>query len=353
MRGHKSVRILIGTLAALFTGGCVLPQEAAQSDPPTTGPWSLAAKATTFRTTSVGEGAQQIFIYEPTDADLTSAPVIVFFHGYTGTNPIMYGAWLKHLVLRGNIVLFPVYQESLLDPENYTDNALVALQGAYAELQNGEHLTPEDDHWAYVGHSLGCVIGMNIAAVTESNGLPPVKAVMACNAGDTTTLEDLQLPSIQAADYSTIPQDTLFLGIIGAEDDFVGPDVVLELYDKVAHLPQENREVLRINSDDYGTPDLLANHRAPTAIDYDFDTGTIITLRSSEIFDTPAVIRSDLGAVDMLDYYGYWKWCDALTDAAFYNTNREYALGGTIEQLDMGVWEDDRPVRPAQRIRPE
>ena len=48
---------------------------------------------------------------------------------------------------------------------------------------------------------------------------------------------------------------------------------------------------------------------------------------------------------DALDFYGFWKLIDALTDAAFYGKNREYALGNTPQQRYMGDWSDGRPVK--------
>jgi hypothetical protein len=52
--------------------------------------------------------------------------------------------------------------------------------------------------------------------------------------------------------------------------------------------------------------------------------------------------------VDALDYYAYWKLFDALTDAAFYGRNRDYALGGGRNQTHMGRWSDGKPVEPLQ-----
>jgi len=50
--------------------------------------------------------------------------------------------------------------------------------------------------------------------------------------------------------------------------------------------------------------------------------------------------------LDSMDYYGFWKLFDALTDAAFYGRNKDYALGGGRNQTYMGQWSDGRPVEP-------
>ena len=49
--------------------------------------------------------------------------------------------------------------------------------------------------------------------------------------------------------------------------------------------------------------------------------------------------------VNALDYYGTWKLFDALTDAAFYGKNREYALGNTPQQRFMGFWSDGKAIK--------
>src|SRR5207249_2577781 len=97
-----------------------------------------------------------------------------FLHGYMGVRPNVYGGWIEHLVRRGNIVVFPVYQASPIGAREYTGNALAAVQDAFRVLRTEPgHVRPgAQGRWALVGHSLGCPIGANIAAVAESKGLP-------------------------------------------------------------------------------------------------------------------------------------------------------------------------------------
>jgi hypothetical protein len=51
-----------------------------------------------------------------------------------------------------------------------------------------------------------------------------------------------------------------------------------------------------------------------------------------------------------MDYYGYWKFFDGLTNAAFYGRNRVYALGDTPQQRFMGLWSDGIPVKEPRVI---
>lgn len=342
--------LAMGLLTA--SGGCWWPIDLpTQGPPPSSGPGAPLSEGPEVRMSRIGDGAEEVFIYEPAGIELASAPVIVFMHGYTGVNPVVYGAWLKHLVQRGNIVLYPVYQDSLGEPGEYTGHALVAIQSAFAFLNEGDHIRPDETKFAMAGHSLGGVLAMNLAAIAHLNGLPRVRAVLAANAGDTTST-DLPLPTVQTDNYEQIPTDMLFLGVIGADDERVGRAVVLALWDAIDHLPADNREVLKLRTDTHGVPHLVADHRAPLALDEDFDSGGPVALLPPGQALTDDELQREFSPADLCDYYGYWKWCDALTDAAFYGTHREYALGNTAAQKSLGTWSDGRPVRSAVRIRP-
>lgn len=329
-------------------GGCGQPDVPPfQGRPPASGPGAPK----NVRMTRLGDGRQEIFVYEPVQAGRTTAPVVAFIHGYTRVNPVVYGAWIRHLVLRGNIVLYPVYQDSLEGAEHYTADALTALQSAYAALQTEDHIRPEAGRFALVGHSLGGVMAMNLAALLEENNLPPAVALFVANPGDATAAR-IPLPSIQADNYEQIPGGVLFLAVVGDEDTVVGEDRALLLYDRLPQVPAANREVIRLRSDKHGIPPLLANHGAALAIDREFDSGATVQLLPNGRTLGLDTLGANFALPDLFDYYGYWKWCDGLLDAAFYGENREYALGDTVEQTYMGQWGDGEPVMTAVRIRP-
>src|SRR5207245_1624187 len=110
----------------------------------------------------------------------TSAPVIVFLHGWSAMQPQAYDRWIEHLVRRGNIVIYPRYQQDLLTPpRDFTPNTLTVVHAALREL----HVQPELEHIAVVGHSMGGAITANIAADTSL----VVRAAMCVEPGDGTT----------------------------------------------------------------------------------------------------------------------------------------------------------------------
>jgi dienelactone hydrolase len=263
-----------------------------------------------------GRGGAQCWIFEPASPAPTSAPVVVFLHGWGAMYPRSYDRWIEHIARRGNIVIYPRYQTNLATlPKQFSSNAVVAIQSAVRVLQSGNHVRPDLDRVAVVGHSMGGAIAANLAAEPSLH----IRAVMSVEPGDGTTRNaHIQFPK---ADWSKIPASTLLLAVVGDEDR-VARDVYAKLiFGGTPQIPVENKDCIIVRSDRHGSPALVANHQSPLA--------TSFWRRS----------------VNALDYYGYWKLFDALTDAAFYGKNREFALGNTPQQRFMGRWSDGVPVK--------
>lgn len=281
------------------------------------------------------------YLFEPDAPKPDTAPVIVFLHGWGGVNPDYYDAWIEHLVRKGNIVIYPVFQSwsSLLSSNRYTSNCIQAIGDAIELLQGqnespsqhtSQHTRPDLDKFAIVGHSVGGVLGLNVAALAQQSGLPVPKAIM--------SVEPRKVPLLSLEDFSTISPRTLLL-VIAADRDTLSADDAIKLFRSTIRIPFQNKDFITLVSDDYGRPSLIADHLAPVCN----AAGTGIFMK---------------GDTNALDYYGTWKLLDALTGAAFYGKNREYALGNTPQQRYMGKWSDGKPVKeliitdhPLQRSR--
>jgi hypothetical protein len=186
-----------------------------------------------------------------------------------------------------------------------------------------------------VGHSVGGVLAGNLGAAAVGAGLPEPKAIMIAAASDVIPFLRWRrsFATIIASDYEPIPEGALVLGVVAGSDTLAGDWATLLIVAEAIQVPLENREVIRFQTDDYGEPALEATHASPLSSD---NTGGFFTL----------------GDTDARDFYGYWKWFDGLTDAAFYGINKEYALGNTDEQTSMGEWSDGTPVTPAEVVWP-
>jgi acetyl esterase/lipase len=279
-----------------------------------------------------GEGSARYWIFEPAKPTPKSAPVIVFCHGWGVMSPNVYGEWITHLVRRGNIVIYPQYQAVLLaSMKEFTPFSIVAEKAAFAELQNAGHVTPQLDHVAIVGHSMGGAIVPNLAALASGENLPVPKAICCVEPDNHAGFAPaIQMPM---ANFTKIPSDTLTLIIVGDRDRVAREDTGKEIYALLGHIPAKKKNYVMLVSDDHGSPPLIANHGAPV--------GREVLDPDAEDFDSPMRHRH----ADALNFYGIWKLFDGLTDAAFFGKNIRYALGDTPEQQYMGKWSDGTPVK--------
>ena len=104
------------------------------------------------------------------------------------------------------------------------------------------------------------------------------------------------------------------------DDNIVGRRSAKTIFYNSIRIPLLQKDFIIQRTDRYGSPDLIANHIAPSC---------------SYFFNT----------VNAMDFYSTWKLFDALTDYAFYGINGEYCLGNTYEQRFMGLWSDGTPVK--------
>jgi pimeloyl-ACP methyl ester carboxylesterase len=323
-------------------------QTASPPSQPEVGPGGKQASHSAVVKKRYRQGAKEYWIYEPDSPKPVSAPLVVFLHGWGGTNPLYYGAWIDHLVKRGKIVVFPRYQSSILTPRSqFIPNTLDAVKDAVERLKKEPgHVRPDLNKVAVVGHSLGGLLAASVAALAAESGLPQVRVVMAVQPGITEPPAN-----VPVADFNKIPADTLLLSVVGDRDSFVGDTDAKRIYYESTRVTADNKDFVTLSTDQHGTPELIANHRAPTAPDSDYDNGEGDETAPRESTTRQSPTDGSRGptnrtpVVNALDYFGLWKLFDGLCDAAFYQKNREYALGNTPQQRFMGRWSDGVPVK--------
>lgn len=333
----------------LFSLTIVSFQTATPPSQPQSGPGGKQYVHASVTKNRYGTGGREYWIFEPDSPKPRTAPVVVFLHGWGGMNPLYYGAWLDHLVKRGNIVIYPRYQANLLTGiKEFTPNTLHALKDAFARLQTEPgHVTADLSKVATVGHSLGGLLAANVAALASEMGLPRVSAVMAVAPGITEAPINVPL-----ADLKKIPAETLLLSIAGDQDTLVRDADAKRIYYESTRIAADNKDFILLVSDPHGRPALHASHRAPTAHDKNYDSGegvggwpSVNSNRVGDATQTSRHARLDTMMVNAMDFYGTWKLFDGLCDAAFHGKNREYALGNTPQQRFMGLWSDGVPVK--------
>jgi len=328
----RAVVGLVVALAVLGAGG----RRARPPKQPAKGPGGKDYAHGEVRETEVGKHSTKAWIFEPADPAPEKAPVVVFLHGWAVWWPEPYEKWIRHLVRRGNIVIYPKYQRSLVTlPTRMTDNAIEGVRNALKELHKPGHVRPDEIKFAVAGHSLGAVLAANIAVTADENDLPQPLAVMCVQpgdpkhagaVGDALDEVDLEVKSI-IEDCSAIPKGTLMLVLVGDRDTIAGDITAKIIWEQIRHLPAADRDYVTMVTDTHSRRrGLVADHSCPLAPAF-FSVGRV------------------KAKTDALDYYGTWKLLDGLLDAAFYGRNRHYALGDTPEQRCMGEWSDGTPVK--------
>jgi pimeloyl-ACP methyl ester carboxylesterase len=311
---------------------------------PLHGPGSKEVVSRTVVPVKIADGALGGWLFLPADPRPEKAPVIVFCHGWSAIFPRGYQAWINHLVMRGNIVLWPNYQENLRTPtRQFLPNAIAAVKSGIQMLQTEKYaILPDLDRVAVVGHSAGGMTAAGIAAKASAESLPKIKALMVVEPGDS---QRGGIASVPLADLSTISTNTLLLILVGEEDASVGTYDGERILHESIGVPASNKRLLMLRSDDHGSPALVANHFTPSAM-----------LKEDGSFMTapfrPAIGRNtiDIGVVDALDYYGTWRLLDQLLEEAFADPIRNQMFEDP-SLLMMGKWSDGTSVKPMTRLK--
>lgn len=340
----KTIRFVICTIlfgaSVLARSGAAMETRMPAATPPlqaASGPGGKTYAHAKVEKKRFGTGGAEYWIFEPAAPRLDKAPLVVFMHGWSATNPQAYGAWIEHIVRRGNIVVFPRYQSDMqTPPAEFTPNSIGAIENAIRRLQTQPgHTRPDLTRFALAGHSMGAMICANIAALAATNKLPAARAIFCAQPGRTWGLP--AFATIPVEDRSAIPAGSLLVILVGDKDEVVRDIDAKRIYNESTNVPRANKNYVVLQSDTHGTA-LVADHYAPCAVDTRYDGEA----QNSENTADP----TSRFAANSLDYFGTWKLFDALCDAAFSGTNREYALGNTAQQKFMGNWSDGVAVAP-------
>lgn len=309
-----------------------------QAEQPGHGPGSAHYSHQEVHFQDFADEADGYWLFEPRAPRPDSAHVIVFSHGYGAYNPMIYGRWIRHLVQKGNIVIYPRYQKNLISPspDKFADNVAKAIRDAIQELQNGDHVKPILDDLILVGHSYGGVVSADLAVNFTSYGIPQPAGVMLCAPG-TGFLNGGRLDS-----YEGMPADLKLVIVAAGDDHVVGDEFAKLVFETAIHTPKRN--LIYHFEDESEDRKIRAKHNECYALDKTFDSGSrnITALRSFR-----------WNRLDEVDYYCYWKLLDALIDCTRAGKNCEYVFGNTPEQRYMGEWSEEKPVKPLEVVLPE
>ncbi len=322
----------------LFKGLYAAAQGTPYTGQPVAGPGGAEYLHRSVAFYDVAAQADGYWLFEPADPKPDSAEVVVFMHGYGAYNPMAYGKWIKHLVAKGNIVIYPRYQKNLLTPRpgSFPPNAAKGIRDALEQLQTGHHVRPHLDKVSYIGHSYGGVILANLGAHWQSYDIPKPAAMLLCEPGSGP------LKGARLEKYDALPADLNLLIIVGEDDYVVGQEFGQLVFETAVNTPNRNLILQRHDTD--GHRWILATHNEPYSYDLDFDTGVRnYTIR--RVFQT--------SRLNEVDFNCYWKLGDALIDYTRHGRHGEVAFGSTAQQRYLGSWTNGKPIRPLEVFLPQ
>jgi hypothetical protein len=311
------------------------PRPVHQPIPPNSGPGSGADRPYAEVDESLHEsGALRYWRFAPADLEpagvgsVEPLSLVVFVPAAGPTDPFepeAYRAWLEHLARGGNVVIYPVYTGIGLGPGQWSSRLSNTMGQAMKDLKTDETLASRIDlsSMTVAGHGQGATLAANLAADWFAEHLPLPRGLMLMMPRDPDGL------LMDAARLSNMPADAKLVFVEGSETLGYDRDFEIDLWERSAHAPIDWRSRLLLQSDAYGSPGLEASFQAPY-------TGSFH------------------GATNAFDWYGTWKWLDALIDCTFRGDHCAYAFGAGGEfgrdhaqQTFMGFWSDGRMVKPA------
>jgi pimeloyl-ACP methyl ester carboxylesterase len=316
---------VIWTMIAATAGSAWAAQPAPPSQP-ASGPGGSEYRFEAVDAKHLGTAPTGYWLFSPArDATSEMLPVVVFLHGFGAVEPDGYRAWIDHNVRRGAILIYPDYQTADLTQTpsaDYEPNAFAGITSALSRLSAGDIGPVDMTAIAIVGHSLGGVLALNIAALAPEHGLPDVAAVMSVEPGGCAECGGIStLIGLPLADLSGIGIGTRVIVMVGADDQVVSDQGARTAWRMLTNVPVDHRDFVLMHSDHRGSPALIADHYAPLAASSGWD-------------------------VNAMDWFGTWKLFDILTDCAFLEHGCSTSFGGSPIETDMGRWSDGTPVVP-------
>jgi len=276
---------------------------------------------------------QGYWLFRPAEISSEHESLVIFNHGYGAINPMIYGAWIKHIVRQGNLVVFPRYQKNLVSPKpkKFTGNAAAGIKSAIENLRSKGWLTENDFHLSFVAHSYGGVVSAGLADDYTGYGIPKPNAVMLCSPGSGPFKGGV------LEEYKNMDKDLKLLTIISVNDRTVGEKFGRHIFKTSPQVIESN--LLRQFPDQNGSEIITAGHNECYGFDRQFDIG--LNNRSTRR-------AKRIEKIDAMDHQIYWKLFDALRTCSESGKNCNIAFGGTVEQASLGNWSDGSKIRPVK-----
>ncbi len=354
-RSPLPVLVLGASLAAPWAYAATPPQQ------PERGPGGRDYKVTEVVKRTIGTASSGSYVFHGAGPASQPRPVVVFIHSWGANNPALYGGWIEHLARKGNLVLFPSFQEvNRTRPVDATKNAADRIRSALTALEGDPEARPDRERVAYIGHLAGVPVALNLATGGGQEGLPTPKLIFGVMPGGIASNEKER--GILLDDLAAINASTLLVTMSGDRDYLPADRASRRILQETTAIPATRKLFMRVNSDDHGFPALTATLASPGSPKSEYDAASIKlppdpprdpkqknTWRWSAdmaLSGPQTILTQQLGSnvTDTLDYLAFWKTFDIASEAAFAGKDAA-ALLRDPKFVDMSTWSDGWPVK--------
>lgn len=364
-------------MTLLLLGSCLAAPSAVAATPPKQpdqGPGGADYRIADVTKRAVGTASAGTFVFHGADPASEPRPVAVFFHSWGAVNPALYGGWIEHLARKGYLVLFPRFQVvNRSRPADASTLAATLVRNALDALASDDSAKPDPQRVAFIGHSAGVPIALNVAAGAQASEIPAPKLIFGLTPGGIASTEKDR--GIMLQDLSAIDASTLLIAMSGDRDYLPADRASRRILQEASAIPASRKLFMRASSDDHGYPALTATLASPGSPKSAYDAAGIklppdppkdpkqrSTWRWSAdmaLTGPQTILTQQLGnnATDALDYLAFWKTFDMAAEAAFSGRDAT-VLRRDPKFVDMGAWSDGWPVKrlsaqPPQGSEPE
>lgn len=279
---------------------------------------SAYKKQEVFQTIKViyqGNGPDRSYAFFPADQNAEKLPLVIFLHGWMGTNPKNFGALIDHLVRRGSVVVYPVYQtDGNTAPQIITDTAAKSISQIIQLLEKEKPNLIDQQKTMYYGFSMGASMSINFATNPNKYGVPLPKGMVLAAPGDAKHVAHKELAvSIVNESISKVPLNIPIALLSGQEDKTIGVPTALTYWNEICHQPRQ-KILITWPPGKSNDESISSGHGAPGAPDDRYDFPNIY---EPTPIDTLARLESfpESKSINNLDFYGQWKIVTGFLDA--------------------------------------
>jgi len=347
-RLKKAIAHMFLLLVFAITSACVPVLQNLNSYEPDA--YKAQERYESIRIVAEGNGADRSYAFFPDDGGAMHLPLIVFLHGWQGTSPKNYGAFIDHLVRRGSVVVFPVYQTGAnTPPQGITNTAATSIKAMIKHLNRQYPKMIDEEKTLYYGYSMGASIAINFAMRPDKFKLPKPLALLLTAPGDAYHVaKGAKGKSILYRSLSHLPKELPIVLMTGQEDTSIGLPTAISHWNQICSQKRLKRLIIWPGGKSE-TQSIHSGHGAAGAPDKRYDFSNIygaVPATMPRLKNFP-VSKS----LNNLDFYGQWKVVVSYLEAVRESTNPEWIFSRDEIIEDLGTFANGKAYPKAILVK--